>query len=35
MIYVGSKYYKYVGDETVVIRVMKFKNDKVFSNIRT
>lgn len=29
MIYVGSKYYKYVGDETVVIRVMKFKNDKV------
>ena len=29
MVYVGSKYYKYVGDETVVIRVMKFKNDKV------
>jgi len=28
MVYVGAKYYKYIGDETEVIRVMRFKNKK-------
>lgn len=29
MVYVGAKYYKYIGEETEVIRVMKFKNDEI------